>query len=55
MPLEPEDQNHLQTAKGYCELGMFLDADAELERIDAEVSHIPTAGDCPWQINVLCR
>ena len=41
MSLESEEQTHLTAAHGYCELGMFLDADAELERIDAEVRHLP--------------
>ena len=40
MPLEPEDQTHVEAAEGYVELGMFMDADAELERIDADVPHV---------------
>jgi hypothetical protein len=40
MPLETEDQRHLTAAEGFAELGMFLDADAELEEIDAEVRHV---------------
>ena len=34
MPLEPPDKQCLQVACGYAELGMYLDADSELERID---------------------
>jgi len=34
MPLEPPDRKHWEAAIGYVELRMFLDADAELERID---------------------
>jgi tetratricopeptide (TPR) repeat protein len=34
MPLEPPDRQHCEAAVGYVELRMFLDADAELERID---------------------
>ena len=41
MPLEHEDHLHLQAAQGFCELGMFLDADAELEKIDPDVRHLP--------------
>jgi predicted Zn-dependent protease len=41
MPLEPEDQQHLTRAEGYLELGMYLDANAELEEIDPDVRHVP--------------
>lgn len=41
MPLEPDDQRHLTAAQGYRELGMFLDANAELEKIDPDVRHLP--------------
>jgi tetratricopeptide (TPR) repeat protein len=34
VPLEPPDQQHWQAAVGYAELGMFADADSELEKID---------------------
>jgi Tfp pilus assembly protein PilF len=34
MPLEHPDKTHWQAALGYLELGMALDADAELEKID---------------------
>jgi lipopolysaccharide biosynthesis regulator YciM len=34
MPFEPPDRQCWEAAVGYVELGMFLDADAELERID---------------------
>ena len=34
MPLEPPDQQYWHAAAGYVELGMFSDADAELDRID---------------------
>jgi len=40
MPLLPDDHRHLTAAEGYATLGMFLDADAELEQIDAEVRHV---------------
>ena len=40
MPLLPDDQRHLTAAEGYAELGMYLDANAELEEIDAEVRHV---------------
>jgi hypothetical protein len=41
MPLEPDDQHHLTVAEGYAGLGMWLDANAELEEIDPEVRHVP--------------
>ncbi len=41
MPLEPDDQKHLTAAQGFAELSMWLDANAELEEIDAEVRHVP--------------
>ena len=34
MALESPDQQYWQAAVGYVELGMHLDADAELDRID---------------------
>jgi Tfp pilus assembly protein PilF len=40
MPLLPDDQRHLTAAEGYAALGMYLDADAELDRIDAEARHV---------------
>ena len=40
MGLLENDQKHLTVAEGYVELGMFLDANAELEEIDPEVRHV---------------
>ncbi len=40
MPLPADDQRHLTAAEGYAALGMYLDANAELEQIDAEVRHV---------------
>ena len=34
MPLEPADQQYWQAAVGYIELGMFSEADSELDKID---------------------
>ena len=34
MPLEPPEQQYWQAAAGYVELGMFLEADMELDKID---------------------
>jgi tetratricopeptide (TPR) repeat protein len=34
VPLEPPHQQYWQAATGYVELGMFLEADTELEKID---------------------
>ncbi len=41
MPLEREDQQHLQAAQGYTALGMYADATAELEQIDAFCRCLP--------------
>lgn len=35
MPLEPPDQQFFNAACGYVQLGMYLDANEELEKIDA--------------------
>jgi tetratricopeptide (TPR) repeat protein len=35
MPLESPDKEFFEVASGYVELGMYLDANAELEKIDA--------------------
>jgi tetratricopeptide (TPR) repeat protein len=40
MPLE-EEQKYLDAAEGFLELGMFRDADAELERVDPFCRHLP--------------
>jgi hypothetical protein len=34
MPPEPPDHHHCEAALGLSELGMFEDAEAELEKID---------------------
>jgi tetratricopeptide (TPR) repeat protein len=34
VPLEEPDRRHWQAAAGYVELGMFLEADTELDKID---------------------
>jgi hypothetical protein len=41
MPVEREDQRHLTAAEGYLELGMFFDANEELEKIAPDVCHLP--------------
>jgi hypothetical protein len=41
MPLTDQDQHHLTAAEGYVELGMWLDANAELDEIDPEARHLP--------------
>lgn len=42
MPLEDEeDQRRLLAAQGFLELGMPLEANEELERIDPQVRHFP--------------
>jgi len=41
MPLENPDHRHLRAAHGFIELGMFLEANAELEEIDPFCGHLP--------------
>jgi len=41
MPLEKPDQQHLRAAHGYIQLGMFEEANAELEEIDPFCRHLP--------------
>lgn len=41
MPLSSDDQIHVTTAQGYLELGMLLDASAELDRVDPASLHFP--------------
>jgi len=38
---EGENRRHLSAAQGYLELGMFLDADTELDNIEPELRHAP--------------
>ena len=45
MFLEGSDQLHLIAAHGYIELGMFLEANAELEMIDPACRHAPQVLD----------
>src|SRR5215204_6296142 len=41
MALEKEEQRHVTAAEGFLELGMFTDADAELDRIYPICRHLP--------------
>ena len=41
MSLSPEDQFHLNAAEGYFQLGMFADAEAELEKVAPDVCGRP--------------
>jgi tetratricopeptide (TPR) repeat protein len=41
VPLEPPDQQYWQAAVGYVELGMFQDANSELEKIDPFCRAVP--------------
>ena len=41
MPLEPPDQQYWQAAVGYVELGMFAEADSELDKIDPFCRALP--------------
>ncbi len=41
MPLEPPDQQYCQAAVGYVELGMFVEADSELDKIDPFCRALP--------------
>lgn len=37
----PDEQEHVTAAQGYLALGMTLDANAELEKVDPYVRHLP--------------
>lgn len=50
MPLEHPDAQYLLSAIGYVELGMFIDADRELDCIDPDVRHLPDVLDVRVQI-----
>ena len=41
MPLETTDHQHLERAQGYAALGMFFEANEELEEITPDVRHVP--------------
>ena len=41
MPLEPPDEQYWQAAVGYVELGMFVEADSELDKIDPFCRALP--------------
>ena len=41
VPLEPPDQKHWEAASGYVQLGMYLEADAELDEIDPFCRAVP--------------
>jgi len=41
MPLEKPDLQHLRSAHGYIDLGMYEAANAELEAIDPLCRHLP--------------
>ena len=41
MPLEPPDQQHWKAAVGYVELGMYTDANSELDKIDPFCRAVP--------------
>jgi tetratricopeptide (TPR) repeat protein len=41
MPLDCENKRHLNAAQGYVELGMHLDANEELEKLDPDVRTVP--------------
>ena len=41
MPLEPCDQRYLERAQGYAALGMFLEANEQIEEITPDVRHLP--------------
>jgi hypothetical protein len=43
MPLEPEEQLHLEVAEGFFGLGMYLGADAAVDDIDRLSRPFPEA------------
>jgi len=55
MPLETQDQQHLVTAEGYIELGMFDDANAEMKRLIHFVETYPKCSLHGWRFTKDCR
>lgn len=47
---QPADTLHLESAKGWCELGAFLDADEELKKISSPFSVHPDVLEVRWQV-----
>jgi len=48
--LEGKNLHHLTVAQGFLELGMFLDADAELDQIDPHLRYLPEVLEIKAQI-----
>ena len=49
-PIQPADTLHLESAKGWCELGSFSEANEELEKISSPSSAHPDVMEVRWQI-----
>jgi predicted Zn-dependent protease len=49
-PLSPEDQRHVEAAKGWCKLNAFVEADAELDNITASLRAHPSVLEVRWQV-----
>ena len=41
MPSDPDEERHLDAAQGYADLGMYLEADGELDKADPYCRHQP--------------
>ena len=50
MPLDAEEVEHLMTAEGYVELGMFIEAKDELEKIEPSQRHLAEVSEISLQI-----
>jgi tetratricopeptide (TPR) repeat protein len=50
IPLQPPDSQHVEAAKGWCELHAFREAEAELERITPTLQAHPSVLEVRWQI-----
>lgn len=49
-PLEPPDSTHLEAAQGWLELGNHIEANEELERIEAQNRAHPDVLEIRWQV-----
>lgn len=50
-PIQPSDTVQLESAKGWCELGSFNEANEELEKITSPYSFHPDVLEVRWQID----
>ena len=50
-PLQPPDSQHVEAAKGWCELHAFQEANEELDKITPTLQAHPSVLEVRWQVN----